>query len=87
MTLTNFESLSLSFSLSLCIYMYVCIYMYIYIYIYVYVCIFPVLSFDSPKSTRKAKGYLMFTGGSKGNIGKKRVKNFSFQVNISSLVM
>ena len=50
------------------------------VYIYIYI--------SSPKPIRKAKGYLMFTGGSKGNIGKKKVKNFSIRVNISfSLVM
>ena len=50
------------------------------LYLYIYI--------SSPKPIRKAKGYLMFTGGSKGNIGKKRVKNFSIRVNISfSLVM
>ena len=35
---------------------------------------FPVFSFDPPKNT---KGFLMFSGGSKGNIGKKRVMSHS----------
>ena len=34
---------------------------------------FPMFSFDPPESIRKT-GFLMFSGGSKGDTGKERVK-------------
>ena len=38
---------------------------------------FPMFPFDSHENIRKPKGFLMFSGGSKGNIGKKKVKMWS----------
>ena len=39
---------------------------------------FPMFPFDSPEKIRKP--FLMFSGGSKGNIGKERVKNNVFRI-------
>ena len=40
---------------------------------------FSIIPFDPPENIRKTKGFLMFLGGSKVNIGKKRVKDHKSQ--------
>ena len=37
---------------------------------------FSMFSFDPPENVRKTFGFLIFSGGSKRNIGKKRVKDY-----------
>ena len=37
---------------------------------------FPMFSFDPPENIRKPLGFLMFSGGSKGNVVKKRVNAY-----------
>ena len=45
----------------------------------------PIFPFDPPWKHQKTKGFLMFSGGSKENIGKKRVKQLRTNVPIISL--
>ena len=40
--------------------------------------LFSIFPFDPPENTRKPKVFLIFSGVSKGNIGKKKVNKTSF---------